>query len=159
MRAQKNKQPKKTKVVKTDGEDNLSNASAKEMTVAPGKHLEKYVVELEKLFKAVNESNDTIMQSSEEKGWAENLPRYIQPHHHELLERKSAFDEKVGIIKESQLVEWKAVQEEVGEMKRDATGLLRKTAFQIEEAKTVGRSAAPKEKPKRKPTAKPAKKA
>ena len=71
------------------------------------------------------------MKSKEEKGWADNLPRYIQPQHQLLLERKRAFDEKVGIIKESQLVEWKAVQEEVGEMKRDANGLLKKTAFQL----------------------------
>ena len=129
------------------------------MTVAQGDHLEKSVVELEKLFNSVSESNDKIMKSHEEKGWADNLPRYIQPQHQRRLERKRAFDEKVGIIKESQLVEWKAVQEEVGEMKRDANGLLKKTAFQIEEAKTVGRSPAPKEKPKRKPKAKPAKKA
>ena len=129
------------------------------MTVAQGNHLEKYVVEVEKLFKSVGESNDKILKSHEENGWADNLPRYIQPQHQELLERKSAFDEKVGIIKESQLVEWKAVQEEVGEMKRDAKDLLTKTAFQIEEAKTVGRPPAPKEKPKRKPKAKPAKKA
>ena len=110
------------------------------MTVAQGNHLEKYVVELEKLFKSVGESNDKILKSHEEKGWADNLPRYIQPQHQERLERKSAFDEKVGIIKESQLVEWKAVQEELGEMKREASDLLRKTAFQIEEAKTVGLS-------------------
>ena len=122
--------------------------------------MEKYVVELEKLFKSVSESNDKILKSHEEQGWADNLPRYIQPQHQRLLDRKRAFDEKkVGIIKKSQLVEWKAVQEEVGEMKRDANGLLKKTAFQIEEAKTVGRSPAPKEKPKRKPKAKPAKKA
>ena len=111
-------------MVKTEGEENLSNASKKKMTEAQGNHLEKYVVELEKLFKSVNESNDKIMKSHAEKGWADNLPRYIQPQHQELLERKSAFDEKVGIIKESQLVEWKAVQEEVGEMKRDALSLI-----------------------------------
>ena len=146
-------------MVKTDDEDNLRIASAKQMTVAQGQHLEKYVFELENLFTGVNESNDKIMKSKEEKGWADNLPRYIQPQHQLLLERKRAFDENVGIIKKSQLVEWKAVQEEVGEMKRDANGLLKKTAFQIEEAKTVGRSPAPKEKPKRKPKAKPAKKA
>ena len=120
------------------------------MTVAQGKHLEKYVVELEKLFKSVSESNDKILKSHEEQGWADNLPRYIQPQHQELLERKSAFDEKVGIIKESQLVEWKAVQEEVGEMKRDASGLLKKTAFQIEEAKNGGAFPRPKRKTKKK---------
>ena len=126
-----------------DDEDNLRNASAKQMTVAQGQHLEKYVFELENLFIGVNESNDKIMKSKEEKGWADNFPRYIQPQHHELLERKRAFDEKVGIIKESQLVEWKAVQGEVGEVTRDANELLKKTAFHIEKANTVGRSPAP----------------
>ena len=131
-------------MVKTDDEDNLRNASAKQMTVAQGQHLEKYVFELENLFIGVNESNDKIMKSKEEKGWADNLPRYIQPQHQRLLDRKRAFDETVDIINELQFFERKALQAVVGEMTRDANELLKKTAFHIEKANTVGRSPAPK---------------
>ena len=57
------------------------------------------------------------------------------------------------------MVEWKAMQEGVGELKREANELLKKVAFQIKEAKTfeLG-SSAPKEKEKRKAKGKPAKK-
>ena len=148
---EKIKKPKKPKVVKEEGEEPAEKE--KSLTAAQLSHLQKYTEGVDAAYKKLGESYDPIKKSVDEKGWGMNVPQYIHTSHAAAVVKKTEFDARVEIIKDSQTCDWKALQSDVAELNSATKDLVRRTILQGQEAQSLG--AKPKPRAKGKGKAKP----
>ena len=83
-----------------------------------------------------------------------NVPQYIHTTHAAAVVKKTEFDARVEIIKESQTCDWKALQRDVAELSNGTKDLVRRTILQGQEAQSLGAKPKPRSKEKRKAKAK-----
>ena len=148
---EKMKKPKKPKVVKEEGEE--PTEKEKPLTAAQLSHLQKYTDGVDATYKQLEESYAPIKKSVDEKGWGMNVPQYIHTSHAAAVVKKTEFDARVEIIKESHTCDWKALQSDVAELNSATKDLVRRTILQGQEAQSLG--AKPKPRAKGKEKAKP----
>ena len=88
------------------------------------RHVDKMCVQLAALFEKACESHDQIRKSTEEKGWAEHLPPYIQPQLQAILVTMESKNASQDWLNMTTLIS-------------AAIGVLRRASFQIATAKSV----------------------
>ena len=114
-------------MITTEGEDVAATTSEKPLTASQTKPEDKWFDKLAALFETLCESNDQIRKSKEEKGWAENLPPYIQPEIQAILAKIESKFASQNLLDMNLLIS-------------EAIVVLRRASFFIEIAKSVGSS-------------------